>query len=746
MSQEDRPSPRVGVIGGHWLMNYERWRRIEQLFHAALQRDKEQRASFLAEACSDDEALRREVELLLAVNQQAAGLLSSPALEVEARNLAERLADSPPVVAAGQEMGHYRILSRIGGGGMGEVFLAEDTRLDRKVAIKFLPTFLEADEMAKKRLTREAKAAAALDHPNICTVYEVGNYESLPFIAMQNIAGKSIHDLLARGPFPIERALKYALDIADALGPAHSRGIIHRDIKPSNVMINERDAAVVLDFGLAKQIAVEGPATEEAATLLQLTSEMTIMGTPGYMSPEQVRREALDARSDIFSFGILVYEMLAAVRPFSGAHTVDVLHAILYDEPKPLSELRPQAGTRLDSVIRKCLAKERADRYQSFAEVRSGLLAIIDNSGYKERAAWTGYANAGETDPGAAARTTPAAAFTDRLTAKVTNVLSAMKWRSAGVVLAGAVLIGAAWWLFIKPNPQSDSEFIGSLTHIQLINWKDQGGTFQDSHGVLSPDGKVIAYRSRASGKSGIYTKQTGGGDSREVVVDDWNNSSPIWSPDSKRVCYCSEKPEPGLWLCDADGQGDVKVTDETDAGSRLSSPLWSPDGARIAYLSESHGEKATWSVRVSDLKTGVTKSVHQTDFVARLLGWSPDGALFIATIEGRASVWSSPAQVKIVRLSVEQGIASPVGLADFAYLYTTELSPDGQLVAFVSRQEGKGNIFVLSTRDGKTRRVTANNDPRLFFSALTWSPDSKRILFDKQSRYSLLHLINNFR
>jgi Tol biopolymer transport system component len=189
-----------------------------------------------------------------------------------------------------------------------------------------------------------------------------------------------------------------------------------------------------------------------------------------------------------------------------------------------------------------------------------------------------------------------------------------------------------------------------------------------------------------------------------------------------------------------------VKVTDETTATSRLSSPLWSPDGARIAYLSESHGEKAIWSVRVADLKTGVTKSVHQTDSVARLLGWSPDGALFIATIEGKPSVWSSPAQVKIVRLSVEQATVASVGLADLAYLYTTELSPDGQLVAFVSRQEGKGNISVLSTRDGKTRKVTSNNDPRLFFSALSWSPDSKRIVFDKQSRYSLLHMISNFR
>ena len=1054
-------------------MQYERWRRIEQLFQAALARDKEQRASFLAEACSDDAALRREVELLLAANQQAAGLLSTPASEGEDLNLSERSAASLPGVVAGQEMGYYRILSRIGGGGMGEVFLAEDTRLDRKVAIKFLPTFLEADEMAKKRLTREAKAAAALDHPNICTVYEVGTHGSIPYIAMQNIEGKSIHQLLSRGPLPVERALKYALDIADALSSAHSRGVIHRDIKPSNIMINERDSAVVLDFGLAKQIALDGRANEDAPTLLQLTTEMTILGTPGYMSPEQVRREPLDARSDIFSFGILVYEMLTAIRPFAGAHSVDVLHAILYDEPRPIGTIRPHAGPDFDRVIRKCLAKDRADRYQSFAEMRSDLLALVDSQAYEGKDVWTGDVTAMQTDPGAYNRTAPAAAadLTDRFTARLTGFVSSRKWLGAGVALAGAVLFAAGWWFFIKPNAQSDFEFIGSLTHVQLINWKDQGGTLQDSHGVLSPDGKVIAYRSRASGKSGIYTKQTGVGDAREVVVDEWNNWSPIWSPDgqeiaflssrgnktgiwripafggtptfvehldmaatdlklwskeggkiyfmtddnlfsvdlatkaiaqitsfdasslthrflsvspgedkiafvdlvgeqhdlwtmplsggnatrvtndpeedrfpvwhpdgkrliysslrdgvfqlcvayldgrrplklttgesdsiasdvsadgtkvlysssreesdiwainvatgeeqqitsdvsaelwsdfspdgariafqsvrqlaqsgnfykslllvrpfdtdrgqvrlaseaqqprwapdnqriaflratdfgatiwavsavgseekqltrrsvsgfsyftlpynsfttgdfdwspdSKKVCYCSEEPEPGLWVCDADGQSDVKVTGETIAGSRLSSPLWSPDGARIAYLSNSEGEKVTWSVRVSDLRTGETKAVYQTDSVLRLLRWSPDGVLFVATIEGRPNVWPSPAQVKIVRISVEQGAVSPVGLADLGYLYTTELSPDGQLVAFVSRQEGKGNIWVLSTRDGKTRKVTTNNDPRLFFSALSWSPDSKRILFDKQSRYSLLHMISNFR
>ena len=477
-------------------MKSERWQRIEQLYHAARERDGEQRTSFLAEACSDDAALRREVELLLAANDRAGGVMVSPALEFEAKNLAAQMPAPPLAAEVGKKMGHYRILSQIGGGGMGEVFLAEDTRLDRKVAIKFLPSLLKADEMAKKRLVREAKAAAALDHPNICTIYEVGEHAGLPFIAMQNIEGKSIQQLLSLGPMLIERALRYALDIADALTAAHRRGIIHRDIKPSNVMVNERDNAVVLDFGLAKQIPTEGTASAEAPTLWQLTSEMTILGTPAYMSPEQVRCEPLDPRSDIFSFGALLYEMITGVKAFSGAHTVDALHATLHEEPKPVSHLRPQAGPELDRIINKCLAKERDKRYQSLAELRSDLIEVIERRGYRAKAVSIEDDKTDIMDSGALNRTAPvAAAVTNNLTATITRIISSRNTQGAALVLAGAVVIAAAWWFIIRPNPQSDSALIRSLTHVQLVNWKDQGGILQDSHGALSPDGKVIAYR-----------------------------------------------------------------------------------------------------------------------------------------------------------------------------------------------------------------------------------------------------------
>jgi serine/threonine-protein kinase len=388
-------------------MDAERWQRIEQIYHAAVVRDRERRASLLAEACSDDAELRREVELLLEANERAEGFMAVPAMELEARNLAADMPGTRLAVEPGQELSHYKILSRIGGGGMGEVFLAQDTLLDRKVAIKFLPSYLEADEMAKKRLLREAKAAASLDHPNICTIYEVGNHGEIPYIAMQRIEGESIHQALSRGPLSVERALKYALDIADALNEAHRRGIIHRDIKPSNIMVNDRDRAVVLDFGLAKQVAMEGPISEEAPTLMLLTSEMTIMGTIGYMSPEQVRREPLDSRSDIFSLGVLLYEMLTGVRPFAARDPLDVLHATVHQEPKPVSQVRPQTGTGLDAIIQRCLEKERERRYQSLLELKSDLIQIVEYREYKTELLPASDDLVGNTRPGAEQRTSP---------------------------------------------------------------------------------------------------------------------------------------------------------------------------------------------------------------------------------------------------------------------------------------------------------------------------------------------------
>jgi Tol biopolymer transport system component len=198
--------------------------------------------------------------------------------------------------------------------------------------------------------------------------------------------------------------------------------------------------------------------------------------------------------------------------------------------------------------------------------------------------------------------------------------------------------------------------------------------------------------------------------------------------------------------VCDAEDSREVKITGEPGAGITLSSPFWSPDGAHIAYLSTVQGEKPAWHIRVSDARTGESKTVYQANSVVRLLGWSPDGGLFLATIDGKQGIWPSPARVTLIRVALDQGSARAIATIDSTYLYTTHLSPDGRLIGLVSRQEGKGNIWAVSTQDGKARKLTANNDPKLYFSTLSWSPDSKTIYFDKQSRFSLISIINNFK
>ena len=266
-----------------------------------------------------------------------------------------------------QTISHYRILSKLGAGGMGEVYLAEDTQLGRRVAIKFLSPELVADERANKRLVKEARAAATLDHPNICSIYEVGEADGRSFIAMQYLEGETLDARIKSKPLELKESLTIAVQIADALSEAHSQSIVHRDIKPSNIMITSRGQAKVMDFGLARVIA--GAAESEAETQSLLTAPGTILGTMPYMSPEQVRGEVLDGRSDSFSFGVVLYEMLSGRQPFASASAAATIAAILNEEPSTLVRYAPDLPEELQRIARKCLEKDRERRYQTIRDV-----------------------------------------------------------------------------------------------------------------------------------------------------------------------------------------------------------------------------------------------------------------------------------------------------------------------------------------------------------------------------------------
>lgn len=276
----------------------------------------------------------------------------------------------------GTKLGHYRVLEKLGHGGMGEVYLADDTNLDRKVALKFLPDAMEQDAVARKRLLREAKSAAALDHPYICKVYEIVEFEGKTFIAMEHVEGETLAGRLESGSLGTKQALKVAEEIAEALECAHKGRIIHRDLKPSNVMLSADGHAKVLDFGLAKRGVTETYDANHEATVTALTHQGVTMGTLPYMSPEQARGETVDARSDIFSFGIILYEMLTGVQPFRKGDPMDTAHAILHEEPPPVARYVDDTPDVLEHIVRKLLAKDPADRYQLAHEVRTDLAQL----------------------------------------------------------------------------------------------------------------------------------------------------------------------------------------------------------------------------------------------------------------------------------------------------------------------------------------------------------------------------------
>lgn len=364
-------------------MTPEQWDKVTEIYSAALELESGERIAFLNEACDGDEELRREVESLLKADREADDFISQPVI----KDIAPLLAEQKDLTLTGQTIGHYRIIKKLGAGGMGEVYLAEDVRLGRQVALKTLPEPLAGDEAVLQRFKTEARAAATLNHPNISTLYSVEEADGCHFITLEYVEGVTLSELIPKDGLDVKKFLDWFVPIADALAHSHERGIVHRDIKPSNIIITPDGVPKVLDFGLAKLLEsrgeeetkrrrdelttlIDSPPLFHSASPLLLTKPGQILGTPSYMSPEQAEGRETDARTDIFSLGVVMYEAITGTRPFTGDSYAEVVSNLLKTEPPSVADLKPKVPYLLARLISRCLEKSRRARFQTMNEVR----------------------------------------------------------------------------------------------------------------------------------------------------------------------------------------------------------------------------------------------------------------------------------------------------------------------------------------------------------------------------------------